>query len=74
MKHLEIGSCLNWFQSESDNESETPKQDNELASNEPKTQLKGAFKYLSELSGLQSLRLIDIIIDEFSGYLPIMLK
>ncbi len=74
LKHLEIGSCVNWFQSETDSESETQKQDNDLELNEDKNILKGAFKYLSELSSLESLRLIDITIDDSSSYLPIMLE
>ena len=67
LKHLEIGSCLNWFQTIDDNMEET---DNSLVKVNDESQLSGAFKYLSQLTELTQLRLVDIAIDDSSSSLP----
>ena len=67
LKHLEIGSCLNWFQTIDDNMEET---DNSLVKVNDESQLSGAFKYLSQLTELTQLRLVDITIDDSSSSLP----
>ncbi|XP_054153843.1 uncharacterized protein LOC128952467 [Oppia nitens] len=52
LRHLEIGSCVHWFDDMIDES------------------LSGAFVHLGALEGLQTLRLVDIHIDDQSESLP----
>ena len=70
LKHLEIGSCLNWFQTAEDNEETTEQMDTSSVQVTDPSALSGAFKYLSQLTELNQLRLVDITIDDCSQSLP----
>ncbi|RWS10878.1 ras-related protein Rab-1A-like protein [Dinothrombium tinctorium] len=81
LEHLEIGSCESWttFEEEENDASASETQASKTNSGEENSakevaELKGAFKYLSELTKLRKLKLVDVIIDETSNQLSLALQ
>ncbi|RWS28340.1 ras-related protein Rab-1A-like protein, partial [Leptotrombidium deliense] len=80
LEHLEIGSCESWtaFQAETTKDNDSQKGGEEATEKkELQTEIvepKGAFKYLSELTKLRKLKLVDVLIDETSNQLSMALQ